>query len=60
MLIFDIRETLEIMVNAKGALVPMAMNTAAGIRSVSRQFGEVGHASCFSRAAEVTVVHPAS
>ncbi|HMF66910.1 MAG TPA: ABC transporter permease [Phyllobacterium sp.] len=49
MLIFGIGETLKIIVIAKGALVPMAMNTAAGIRSVPANFVEVGHALRFSR-----------
>jgi len=49
MLIFGIGETLKIIVIAKGALVPMAMNTAAGIRSVPADFVEVGHALRFSR-----------
>lgn len=49
MLIFGIGETLKIIVIAKGALVPMAMNTAAGIRSVPANFVEVGRALQFSR-----------
>lgn len=49
MLIFGIGETLKIIVIAKGALVPMAMNTAAGIRSVPADFVEVGQALRFSR-----------
>ncbi len=49
MLIFGIGETLKIIVIAKGALVPMAMNTAAGIRSVPANLVEVGHALRFSR-----------
>ncbi|EJN02125.1 ABC transporter permease [Phyllobacterium sp. YR531] len=49
MLIFGIGETLKIIVIAKGALVPMAMNTAAGIRAVPADFVEVGHALRFSR-----------
>ena len=49
MLIFGIGETLKIIVIAKGALVPMTMNTAAGIRSVPANLVEVGHALRFSR-----------
>ena len=49
MLIFGIGETLKIIVIAKGALVPMTINTAAGIRAVPASFVEVGHALRFSR-----------
>lgn len=49
MLIFGIGETLKIIVIAKGALVPMAINTAAGIRSVPANLVEVGHALRFGR-----------
>lgn len=49
MLIFGIGETLKIIVIAKGALVPMTLNTAAGIRSVPANFVEVGHALRFNR-----------
>ncbi len=49
MLIFGIGETLKIIVIAKGALVPMTMNTAAGIRAVPASFVEVGNALRFSR-----------
>ncbi|MEP7456443.1 ABC transporter permease [Phyllobacterium sp. SB3] len=49
MLIFGIGETLKIIVIAKGALVPMAMNTSAGIRSVPADLVEVGHALRFTR-----------
>jgi len=49
MLIFGIGETLKIIVIAKGALVPMTMNTAAGIRSVPANYVEVGRALRFSR-----------
>ena len=49
MLIFGIGETLKIIVIAKGALVPMTINTAAGIRGVPESFVEVGHALRFSR-----------
>ncbi|MEK1890511.1 MAG: ABC transporter permease [Phyllobacterium sp.] len=49
MLIFGIGETLKIIVIAKGALVPMTLNTAAGIHSVPANFVEVGHALRFSR-----------
>lgn len=49
MLIFGIGETLKIIVIAKGALVPMAMNTSAGIRSVPADFVEVGRALRFTR-----------
>jgi len=48
MLIFGIGEALKIIVIAKGALVPMTMNTAAGIRAVPASFVEVGHALRFS------------
>ncbi|MGH6861246.1 MAG: ABC transporter permease [Phyllobacterium sp.] len=49
MLIFGIGETLKIIVIAKGALVPMTLNTVAGIRSVPADFVEVGQALRFSR-----------
>jgi sulfonate transport system permease protein len=49
MLIFGIGETLKIIVIAKGALVPMTINTAAGIRAVPASFVEVGRALRFSR-----------
>ncbi|ATU94950.1 sulfonate ABC transporter (plasmid) [Phyllobacterium zundukense] len=49
MLIFGIGETLKIIVIAKGALVPMTLNTAAGIRAVPANLVEVGHALRFSR-----------
>ena len=49
LLIFGIGETLKIIVIAKGALVPMAINTAAGIRSVPANLVEVGHALRFGR-----------
>lgn len=49
MLIFGIGETLKIIVIAKGALVPMTINTAAGIRAVPARFVEVGRALRFSR-----------
>lgn len=49
MLIFGIGEALKIIVIAKGALVPMTINTAAGIRAVPASLVEVGHALRFSR-----------
>ncbi|RZS72814.1 sulfonate transport system permease protein [Phyllobacterium myrsinacearum] len=49
MLIFGIGEALKIIVIAKGALVPMTLNTAAGIRSVPANYVEVGRALRFSR-----------
>lgn len=49
MLLVGIDETLKIIVIAKGALVPMALNTFTGIRNVSPRYLEVGHALRFSR-----------
>lgn len=49
MLLVGIDETLKIIIIAKGALVPMALNTFAGIRSVSPKYIEVGQALRFSR-----------
>ncbi|RWX81353.1 ABC transporter permease [Neorhizobium lilium] len=49
MLLVGIDETLKIIIIAKGAFVPMAMNTFTGIRNVSPRYIEVGHALRFSR-----------
>ncbi|WP_331376073.1 ABC transporter permease [Sinorhizobium chiapasense] len=48
MLLVGIDETLKVIVIAKGALVPMVVNTYAGIRGVSPKYIEVGHALRFS------------
>lgn len=48
MLLVGIDETLKIIIIAKGALVPMALNTFAGIRDVSPKYLEVGRALRFS------------
>lgn len=49
MLLVGIEETLKILIIAKGALVPMTLNTFAGIRGIPPQFLEVGKALRFSR-----------
>lgn len=49
MLLVGIDETLKIIVIAKGAFVPMALNTFTGIRNVPSRYLEVGHALRFSR-----------
>jgi sulfonate transport system permease protein len=49
MLFVGIGETLKIIIIAKGALVPMTLNTFSGIRGVSPKYVEVGEALCFSR-----------
>lgn len=49
MLLVGIEETLKIIIIAKGAIVPMTMNTLTGIRGVSPKYIEVGRALRFSR-----------
>lgn len=49
MLLVGIDETLKIIIIAKGTLVPMTLNTFAGIRGVSPKYIEVGQALRFSR-----------
>ncbi len=49
MLLVGIGETLKIIVITKGALVPMALNSFAGIRNVSPRYLEVASALRFSR-----------
>jgi sulfonate transport system permease protein len=49
MLLVGIDETLKIIIIAKGALVPMTLNTFAGIRGVPPKYVEVGKALRFSR-----------
>jgi len=49
MLLVGIEEALKIIIIAKGAIVPMTMNTLAGIRGVSPKYLEVGRALRFSR-----------
>ncbi|MDL2398010.1 ABC transporter permease [Rhizobium mayense] len=49
MLLVGIEETLKIIIIAKGAIVPMALNTFTGIRGVSPKYLEVGRALRFSR-----------
>ncbi|MBB3609390.1 ABC transporter permease [Rhizobium sp. BK602] len=48
MLLVGIDETLKIIVIAKGAIVPMTLNTLTGIRGVSPRYLEVGRALRFS------------
>jgi sulfonate transport system permease protein len=49
MLLVGIDETLKIIIIAKGAFVPMALNTLSGIRNVSPKHLEVGRGLRFSR-----------
>lgn len=49
MLFVGIEETLKIIIIAKGAIVPMTLNTLTGIRGVSPRYIEVGRALRFSR-----------
>ncbi|CAN7714630.1 ABC transporter permease [Rhizobium sp. LjRoot258] len=49
MLLVGIEETLKIIIIAKGALVPIALNTFSGIRNVPGKYIEVGKALRFSR-----------
>ncbi|GAK72701.1 putative ABC transporter permease protein [Agrobacterium rubi TR3 = NBRC 13261] len=49
MLLVGIGETLKIIIITKGALVPMALNSFAGIRNVSPRYHEVARALRFSR-----------
>lgn len=49
MLLVGIEETLKIIIIAKGALVPVTLNTFSGIRSVPAKYLEVGRALRFSR-----------
>lgn len=49
MLLVGIGETLKIIVITKGALVPMTLNTFAGIRNVSPRYLEVAQALRFTR-----------
>ena len=49
MLLVGIEETLKIIIIAKGALVPITLNTFSGIRSVPGKYLEVGKALRFSR-----------
>lgn len=49
MLLVGIEETLKIIIIAKGAIVPMTLNTFTGIRGVSPKYLEVGRALRFSR-----------
>ena len=49
MLFVGIEETLKIIIIAKGAIVPMTLNTLTGIRGVSPKYIEVGRALRFSR-----------
>jgi len=49
MLLVGIEETLKIIIIAKGALVPITLNTFSGIRSVPGKYVEVGKALRFSR-----------
>lgn len=49
MLLVGIDEALKIIIIAKGALVPMTLNTFTGIRNVSPRYLEVGHALRFSQ-----------
>ncbi|MDO1583840.1 ABC transporter permease [Rhizobium oryzicola] len=49
MLLVGIGETLKIIIITKGALVPMTLNTFAGIRNVSPRYLEVARALRFSR-----------
>ncbi len=49
MLLVGIDETLKIIIIAKGAIVPMTLNTLTGIRGVSPRYIEVGQALRFSR-----------
>jgi len=49
MLLVGIEETLKIIIIAKGAIVPMTLNTFTGIRGVSPKYLEVGKALRFSR-----------
>ncbi|MGY2047889.1 ABC transporter permease [Methylobacterium sp. JK268] len=50
MLLLGIGETLKIVVIAKAALVPMVLNTAAGLRAVPPGYLEVARALRFTRA----------
>jgi sulfonate transport system permease protein len=49
MLLVGIEETLKIIIIAKGALVPVTLNTFSGIRNVPAKYLEVGKALRFSR-----------
>lgn len=49
MLLVGIEETLKIIIIAKGALVPVTLNTFSGIRNVPTKYLEVGRALRFSR-----------
>lgn len=49
MLFVGIEETLKVIIIAKGAIVPMTLNTLTGIRGVSPKYIEVGRALRFSR-----------
>ncbi len=49
MLLVGIEETLKIIIIAKGAMVPVALNTFSGIRSVPAKYLEVGRALRFGR-----------
>ncbi|GES40827.1 hypothetical protein RsS62_00790 [Rhizobium dioscoreae] len=49
MLLVGIEESLKIIIIAKGAIVPMTMNTLAGVRGVPPKYLEVGRALRFSR-----------
>ncbi|HEY6878567.1 MAG TPA: ABC transporter permease [Polyangiales bacterium] len=50
MMLFGIGEALKIVIIAQASLVPMAISTLKGIRSVPRQYVEVARAFEFSRA----------
>ncbi|MGU3401232.1 ABC transporter permease [Brucellaceae bacterium D45D] len=56
MLLVGIDETLKIIVIAKGAFVPMTLNTFTGIRNISANYLEVGRALRFSRGQELRII----
>lgn len=56
MLLVGIDETLKIIVIAKGAFVPMALNTFTGIRNVPPSYLEVGRALRFGRGQELRLI----
>jgi len=50
MMVFGIGESLKVVIIAQAALVPVALNTLKGIRSVPRSYVEVARAYQFTRA----------
>jgi sulfonate transport system permease protein len=56
MLLVGIGETLKILVIAKAAFVPIALNTLAGVRAVPSHYSEVGSLFRFSRWQMLSVV----